>query len=259
VNVLTERVDKNEIVVLIDDSNKRYFVNTSGKTDKIKGIGVFDPAILVGKRIGSKIEIGSKTFFIFYPSLDDKLNGLKRKAQIILPRDIAQILLNCSIESGHTVLESGIGSGSLTIGLANAVAPDGKVISYDTREDFIKHALKNLKQAGFEKLVKTKNKDVTRKIDETDLDAIILDIPNPWDAVGHAYHALKSGGYLCCYSPLISQVEKTVCEIKKHGFILVKTTENIQREMIVSKHGTRPSFNMLGHTGYLTFSRKVLL
>ncbi len=258
-NTLTERVKKNEIVVLIDDSNKRYFVNTSGKTDKIKGIGVFDPAILVDKRIGSKIEIGSKTFFIFHPSLDDKLNGLKRKAQIILPRDIAQIIVNCSIESGHTVLESGIGSGSLTIGLANAVAPDGKVISYDNREDFIKHALKNVKQAGFDKLVQTKNKDVTKGIDEKDLDAIILDIPDPWDVIGHAYHSLKSGGYLCCYSPLISQVEKTVNEIKKHGFILIKTTENIQREMVVSKHGTRPSFNMLGHTGYLTFARKALI
>lgn len=258
-NTLTERVKKNEIVVLIDDSNKRYFVNTSGKTDKIKGIGVFDPAILVDKRIGSKIEIGSKTFFIFHPSLDDKLNGLKRKAQIILPRDIAQIIVNCSIESGHTVLESGIGSGSLTIGLGNAVAPDGKVISYDNREDFIKHALKNVKQAGFDKLVQTKNKDVTKGIDEKDLDAIILDIPDPWDVIGHAYHSLKSGGYLCCYSPLISQVEKTVNEIKKHGFILIKTTENIQREMVVSKHGTRPSFNMLGHTGYLTFARKALI
>jgi len=259
VKYLTERVKKNGIVVLIDDSDKRYFVNTSGKTDKIKGIGVFDPAILVDKRIGSKIEIGSKTFFIFFPSLDDKLAGLKRKAQIILPRDIAHIVLNCSIESGHTVLESGIGSGSLTIGLANAVAPDGRIISYDNREDFIKHAIKNLKQAGFDKLVTTKNKDVTKKIDEKNLDAVILDIPNPWDAVGHAWNALKTGGYLCCYSPLISQVEKTVNEIKKHGFIQVKTMENIQREMVVSEHGTRPSFSMLGHTGYLTFARKVLL
>jgi tRNA (adenine57-N1/adenine58-N1)-methyltransferase catalytic subunit len=259
VKILTERVKKNEIVVLIDETDKRYFVNTAGKTDKIKGIGVFDPHIIVDKRIGSKIEIGSKNFFIFHPSLDDKLNGLKRKAQIILPRDIAQILVNCSVESGHTVLESGIGSGSLTIGLANAVSPNGTVISYDNREDFIKHAIKNLKQAGFEKLVTTKNKDVTKGISEKNLDAIILDIPNPWDAVKHAYHSLKSGGYLCCYSPLISQVEKTVNEIKKYGFILIKTTENIQREMIVSKHGTRPSFNMLGHTGYLTFARKVLL
>jgi len=256
---MTEKVDKNETVVLIEDSNRRYFVNTSGKTDKIKGIGVFDPAILIGKRIGSNIEIGDKKFYIFKPSLSDKLQGLKRKAQIILPKDIAHIILNCSIEPGHTVLEAGIGSGSLTTALATAVAPNGRVISYDNREDFIKHAIKNLKQSGLNDYVSTKNKDITKGIDEKNLDAIILDIPNPWDVIGHAWNSLKTGGYLCCYSPLISQVEKAVKEIKKYGFIEVKTIENIQREMVVSERGTRPSFNMLGHTGYLTFARKVLL
>lgn len=255
---MTEKVKKNDVVVLIEDSGRRYFVNTAGKTDKIKGIGVFDPAILVGKRIGSNIQIGDKKYFIFQPSLKDKLLGLKRKAQIILPKDIAHILLECSIQSGHTVLEAGIGSGSLTTALANAVSPGGKVYSYDNRDDFIKHAIKNLKQAGLNELVETKNKDITKGIKEKDFDAIILDIPNPWDVVGHAWNALKAGGYLCCYSPLISQVENTVKEIKKHGFIEIKTIENIQREMIVSERGTRPSFNMLGHTGYLTFARKII-
>jgi len=76
--------------------------------------------------------------------------------------------------------------------------------------------------------------------------------------IKHAYNSLKTGGYLATYSPLISQVEQTVKEIKKHKFIEIKTYENIQREMIVSERGTRPSFDMLGHTGYLTFARKIL-
>jgi tRNA (adenine57-N1/adenine58-N1)-methyltransferase len=155
------------------------------------------------------------------------------------------------------VLEAGIGSGSLTIALASAVAPTGTVISYDIREEFIDHAMKNVKQANLTNFVTTKIRDVTEGIDETDLDAIILDIPNPWAAVSHAWKALKTGGYLCTYSPLISQVEQTVRTIEQHSFIECKTYENIQREMIVSKHGTRPSFEMLGHTGYLTFARKV--
>ena len=166
--------------------------------------------------------------------------------------------MNCSIESGNTVLEAGIGSGSLTIALANAVAPNGKVVSYDNRKDFIEHAMKNLKTAKLDNHVTTKTKDITKGIDEKQLDAVILDIPNPWKAVAHAWKALKLGGYLCSYSPLISQVEKTVKEIGKHSFIEIKTLENIQREMIVSDRGTRPSFEMLGHTGYLTFARKVL-
>jgi tRNA (adenine57-N1/adenine58-N1)-methyltransferase len=255
---MSNKIKKDETVVLVDTNFNKYFVDTSANTDKFKGIGVINPADLVGLEYGKQTKIKDKEFWIFKPSTMDRLQGIKRKAQIILPRDAAHIITNCSIESGHTVLESGIGSGSLTIALANAVAPNGMVISYDNREDFIKHALKNLKTTGLEEFVKTENRDVTKGIKEKGLDAVILDIPNPWDVVSHAWKALKVGGYLCTYSPLISQVEKTVDEINKHGFIELKTYENIQREMIVSKHGTRPSFNMLGHTGYLTFARKIL-
>lgn len=252
------KVKKDETVVLIDSNYRKYMINTNEKVDRFKGVGVIDPKILIGKEYGKQMEIGNKQFWILPPSLLDKLHSLKRKAQIILPRDAAQIMLHCSIESGHTVLEAGIGSGALTIALANAVAPNGKVISYDNREDFIEHATKNLVIANLDKFVETKLKDVTKGIKEKDLDAIILDIPNPWDVVKHAYKALKPGGYLCTYSPLTSQVENTVKEIKKQKFIEVKTIENIQREMIVNEYGMRPSFDMLGHTGYLTFARKVL-
>ena len=252
------KVTKNETVVLIDENYNKYLISTDSKTDKYKGVGVFDPSILVGKEIGKQTEIGSKKFWVLKPSIMDKLHSLKRKAQIILPRDAAHIIMNCSIESGSIVLEAGIGSGSLTTALANAVAPNGKVLSYDKRQDFIEHATKNLKTAGLDEYVTTKIQDVTKKIDEKNLDAIILDIPNPWEAIKHAYKALKSGGYLCTYSPLSSQVEQTINEIKKHKFIEVKTLENIQRELVVSEHGMRPSFDMLGHTGYLTFARKVL-
>jgi protein-L-isoaspartate O-methyltransferase len=165
-------------------------------------------------------------------------------------------LLTNKIEN---VLEAGVGSGSLTTALASIVAPTGNVVSYDIREDFIEHAMKNLKTTGLEKYVKILEKDVTKGISEKNLDAIILDIPNPWDAVGHTYKSLKVGGYLCCYSPLVSQLELTVKEMRKHSFIEIKTFENIQRDKIIGERGTRPRLNMLGHTGYLTFARKVLL
>jgi tRNA (adenine57-N1/adenine58-N1)-methyltransferase len=255
---MVKKVQKEDVVVLIDTTFRKFIVDTNGKTEKIRGIGVINPSILVGREYGKQIEIGNKQFWILKPFLMDKHKTIKRRAQIILPRDAAHILINCSIETGNTVLEAGIGSGSLSIALINAVAPDGKVISYDKREDFIEHAMKNLKTANLEKYITTRLKDVTTGIDEKDLDAVILDIPNPWDAVRHAWRALKIGGYLCSYSPLSLQVEKTVKEIRENKFIEIKTFENIQREMVVSEHGTRPSFNMIGHTGYLTFARKVL-
>ena len=255
---MDKKVKKDDTVVLIDTNYRKFLVDTRGKTDKIKGVGVIDPSTLVGKKYGKQLEIGNKQFWILSPSLQDKLQGLKRRAQIILPRDAAHIIMNCSIESGNKVLEAGIGSGSLTIALANSIAPNGKVISYDNREDFIEHAMKNLKTAKLDKYVTTKIRDITKGIDEKELDAVILDIPDPWKAVAHAWKGLRPGGYLCSYSPLVSQVEKTVKEIEKYSFIEVKTLENIQREMVVSDRGTRPSFDMLGHTGYLTFARKVL-
>lgn len=251
-------VQTGDRVVLVDSSFRKILIDTAGKTDRINGVGVLNPASLVGMQYGNHLLIGSKLFWILAPSVMDKMHGLKRKAQIILPRDAAHIILQCSIETGHTVLEAGIGSGSLTMALATTVAPTGHVISYDLREDFLKHAQMNLETAGLDQYVIMKQKDVTTGIDERDLDAVILDIPNPWAAVPNAWTALKVGGYLCCYSPLISQVEQTVKTIRNHPFIEIQTLENIQREMVVSDHGTRPSFDMLGHTGYLTFARKVL-
>ena len=255
---MVETIGEEEIVVLVDEKYRKYLVNTSWDTRKIKGVGVIDPHILVGVEYGSQINIGNKNFWVFKASLIDKLQGLKRKTQIILPKDIGVIIINCGIETGQTVLEAGIGSGSLTIALATVVAPTGRVISYDLREDFMKHAISNIENAGLEKYVTPVLKDITKGIDEKNLDAIILDIPNPWDAIPHTYNALKPGGYLCSYSPLTSQVEKTVRTLWEYPFIEVKTLETLQREIVVNKMGLRPSFDMLGHTGYITFARKTL-
>ncbi|MDG6218190.1 MAG: tRNA (adenine-N1)-methyltransferase [Candidatus Thermoplasmatota archaeon] len=251
-------IKEGTVVALVDEKQHVYLIDTKNSTDRYKGVGVFNPKDLVNKKYGSKTTIGTKNFFLFPFSLSDALTGLKRKAQIILPKDAAQIIIHCSITAGKTVLEAGIGSGSLTTVLASIVGSSGTVISYDIRQDFIDHAKKNLSITGLLDRVVIKHMDVTKGIDETYLDALILDIPNPWDAISHAWKALIPGGYFCAYSPLISQVEQTVQTLQKHPFINLKTIETIEREMIVGPQGTRPSFDMLGHTGYLTFARKIL-
>ena len=124
-------VEKNDIVTLIDNNFKRNIIRIGNKTDKFKGIGVFNPLNLVGREYGKKVEIGNKQFWILAPSTIDQLYSIQRKAQIILPRDSALIIMNCSIKTGSYVLEAGIGSGSLTIALGNAVLPKGKIFSYD--------------------------------------------------------------------------------------------------------------------------------
>ena len=254
---MTDTVKKNEHICLIDTQSKKYLLSTNASIQKIKGIGVIDPTILIGQTYGTQITIGNKQFWILKPSSLDKVQAIKRKAQIILPRDAAHIIINCAIEPGHTVLEAGIGSGSLTIILANIVGSQGTIISYDNRQEFIKHAQKNIDQAHLTHIVTPKYQDVTQGINEINLDAIILDIPNPWEAIKYAWQALKIGGYFCAYSPLISQVEHTVNTLQQLPFIEIISREHIQRDLVISPQGTRPSFKMLGHTGYLTFARKV--
>lgn len=224
---------------------------------KIKGFGVIEPKKFIGIRYGTKIKINQKNVWVLKPSSFDRWASLRRKAQIILPKDSAHIIINCSIVPGSIVVEGGIGSGSLTCILSQIVGEKGKVISYERRKDFRKFAEENLRNVGLGKNVEIKEKDITEGIDEKEVDAVILDIPNPWDVVEHAYNALKIGGYFCSYSPLISQVEKTVKTLRNYPFIEIKSIETLQREIIVLERGTRPSFDMLGHTGYLTFARKV--
>jgi len=104
---MKEIVKQNDVIVLIDSNLKKIIIDTSSKTDKIKGVGVYNPSNLISIEYGKQIEIGNKQFWLLRPSLQDKLQALKRKAQIILPRDISHILMNCSIQSGQTVFESG--------------------------------------------------------------------------------------------------------------------------------------------------------
>ena len=103
---MNKLVKKGDKVVLIDSNYKKYIIDTDDKVDKYKGVGVFDPSILIDLEFGKKIGIGNKDFWILQPSINDKLQSLKRKAQIILPKDAAQIIVDCSIESGNVVLEA---------------------------------------------------------------------------------------------------------------------------------------------------------
>ena len=100
--------------------------------------------------------------------------------------------------------------------------------------------------------------DVRSGITQRDVDAVLIDIPDPWAAVPAAWDALRPCGHLATFSPNMEQVKETVTAIRKNPFIDVRTVELIEREIEVREVGVRPSFAALGHTGYLTFARKVL-
>jgi tRNA (adenine57-N1/adenine58-N1)-methyltransferase len=194
-----------------------------------------------------------KNYTVDFP---DIFKNLKRGPQIITLKDMALISAYTGISSGQKIVDAGSGSGFLAIYLGNLVKPDGKVISYEIRKDFAEIAKQNVKKAGLEKVVRIKNKDVSKGIEEKNVDVITLDLPEPWKVVKNAKKSLKKGGWIVSYVPNIEQVKKMVEECEKQRIKHVHTIESFIREIIVRKKGTRPENTGIIHTGYISFFRR---
>jgi tRNA (adenine57-N1/adenine58-N1)-methyltransferase len=248
-------------VVLISKHDKRkYFIEVEDRSQKILELGVYNPNKLVGQKFGSLIRLGTRDFWVLKANFIDTIDTLKRKAQIILPKDSALIGLYGNIHSGSIVIEGGLGSGALTIFLLKLVGETGKVTTYEVREDFAKYGKKNVVMSMPKQPLNwdLKVQDITHGIQETEVDAVVLDIPEPWNAVAAGYSALRAGGILVSYIPTMNQVENMVKTLKEFPFIEINSFENLQRDLVSKTGATRPAYEMLGHTGYIVFGRKVI-
>jgi tRNA (adenine57-N1/adenine58-N1)-methyltransferase len=253
-----KKVSEGDNVVLLGPDARKYHITVQNGSSKVKGVGVFNGSRIIGQEYGSRITIGSKDFFVLRPSIVDKIETLQRKAQIIGPKDASFMAMHCGIGPGSLVVEVGAGSGALTVALAHLVKPDGKIVSYEMREDHAKVVRRNLAATGLENFVDLRTADFSAGTDVTDADAVIMDVPEPWTLLEQAVGALVPGGHIATYSPTTNQVEKTIRALREMGLVEIRAFELIQREMVVGEKGIRPSFEMLGHTGYMTFARKVL-
>ncbi len=255
----SQTIKNNDSIVLISKTKKdKYCLKIEDKTQKYIGFGIFNPIKLVGTSYGTTVRLGLKEFWVLPANSLDFIETLKRKAQIILPKDSALIGTLSNIKPGSIVVEGGLGSGALTIILLTLVSSSGKVITYETSKEFAKVGSDNIRKAGLKESWNLKIQDITKGISEKNVDAVVLDIPEPWKVVNTAYNALLPGGYLTCYLPTMNQVEKLVETINKKPFIEVRSFETIYRDLVVKAGATRPTFDMLGHTGYITIARKVL-
>jgi len=246
---------KSKLILLLSKESSYLTEVKEGKLHTKDGI--FDLSALFKKGYGGRIKSHlGREFFIVRATLNDVLEKVvKRTAQVILPKDVSLILGYTGIPNNSLVVDCGSGSGYLAIFLGWYLAK-GKVVSYEVRKDFLEIAKENIHNSGL-KNVKLKMKDVTKGIDEKNVDLITVDIKNPEKVVSHAYKSLKVGGFLAVYSPTIEEVIKVNREIRKKGFCYIKTVENIVREWQVERT-TRPKSIGLMHTGWLTFARKVV-
>ena len=196
----------------------------------------------------------SREFFVFNPSFIDLYRKIKRDAQIIPLKDIGLIIAETGINKESRVLDAGSGSGALACFLATIAK---EAITYEIREDFIEIVKSNIEFLGLGN-VKIKNKNIYNEIDDKDVDVVILDVPEPWNALQSCAKALKPGGFLVSYSPSVPQVADFVNAARKNeNFVYLKTVEVTEREWEVEERKVRPKSSGLGHSGFLSFARKV--
>ncbi len=237
-----------QLVYLLDDRGRRYWTNARPEMLKIPGLGVLDGSKLMALESGAKMSFAGVEFYVLIPGNPELMESVDRSAQVIIAKDAATILFNLDVKSGDTVLEAGLGSAALTMPLLNVVRPAGKVISVELREDFATKGRRNVARTGFGANWQLKIGDVrTIGVGEM-VDSVVLDMPNPWEAVDNVKRYLRPGGRFCGYVPNTNQLESTVKKLRSSGFIEVVALENIQRTMDVHEGGVRPSFDMLGRT-----------
>lgn len=195
-----------------------------------------------------------KEFFIFNPFFTDLYRKIKRDAQIIPLKDIGLVIAETGINRESRVLDAGSGSGALACFLASIAK---EVVTYEIREDFIEIVKANIEFLGL-KNVKIKNLDIYSQIDDKNIDVVILDLPEPWKAIESCAKALKAGGFLASYSPSVPQVADFANAIRKNkNFVYLKTSELVEREWEVEERKVRPKSSGIGHSGFLSFARKV--
>ncbi|HYP24543.1 MAG TPA: tRNA (adenine-N1)-methyltransferase [Actinomycetota bacterium] len=257
-------LEAGEKVLLIDSRDRRYLVTLATGKQFHSHAGVVEHDALIGKPEGSTVRSsGGAKLVAFRPTLAEFVLKMKRGAQVVYPKDVALILVYADVFPGATVLEAGSGSASLTLALARAVGESGRVISYELRDDHHAQAVANV-TAWYEGLgAKPENLefrvgDVFSDVEEDVVaDRMVLDLPEPWHAIGTTTERLKPGGILCCYLPTVPQVSQLVETMRRGGFGRIETMESLVRTWNVDGQSVRPDHRMVAHTGFVVTARKL--
>jgi tRNA (adenine57-N1/adenine58-N1)-methyltransferase len=256
-----EEIREGSWILMYIDRRRRKVLSVRPGNVYSSDKGVIDLGRLIGSRYGSRILTSTGTkVYIYRPLITDLVYGVfSRPTQVIYPKDAGYIVIALDISPGKRVLEIGMGSGAMTALMANLVKPDGKIYSYEIREDVAKNAAENLRRIGLDRYVEIRVRDATEGIDEKDIDAAFIDMGDPWRVVDNVYEALKPGSPAAFFIPTFEQVSKLYrALITNDGWGYIKCVELIERPIELKENATRPSTRMIGHTGYIVIARKHL-
>lgn len=215
---------------------------------------------VLGREPGCIVKTSTgKELFVFYPTVLDYTMNLRRKSSIIYPKDTGIILMWADIFPGARVLCGGVGSGALLLAVLRQVGPGGWVVAYDVRQDMLDCAEANIRTYfGPTPQLVLKLGSIYDPIEEAGFDRVLLDVPEPWRAIETAHSALLPGGIMCAYVPSVIQVDAFTRALKRSkAFALIQTLEVLVRNWHLEGRSVRPEQRMVGHTGFLTFARKL--
>ena len=255
-----KKIKQNNNVLFFYDDSKKWLMKVSRKQQFHTHVGIIDHKKVIGKEYGSAIKTNKgKIIYLLEPTVYDYVMKSQRSTQIVYPKDLGYIAARTGLQSGHTIVEIGTGSGSLTTFLASIVKPRGHVYTYDVDESFKAIARKNIEKAGISKYVTMEKLDIKniKKVPQTDVDMVVVDLGDPWTVVPQARKMLKGSGYFVAICPTMNQLEKLASALRENDFFDLEFTEQIVRTIEAREGKTRHSFRGIGHTTYVAFARKV--
>lgn len=245
-----------ERVLLIDRKRRRYLVRLEDGQKFHSHAGTVDHAELIGKPAGSVATSSAGARFVaLRPTLADLVVEMPRGAQVIYPKDLGALMMLADIFPGARVLESGVGSGALSMTMLRAGA---SVTGYEIREDFAERAISNVAEGlGPEAADRFEVRvgDIYDGVEGAGYDRVVLDLPEPWRVIKHAEESLVPGGILAAYLPSIIQVSQFREALDQSAFGFASTQEVLVRTWHVEGLAVRPDHRMVAHTGFLTAAR----
>ncbi len=222
--------------------------------------GALEHDALIGLPDGSVVtSAGGTAYLALRPLLADYVLSMPRGAQVIYPKDAAQIVAMGDVFPGAKVLEAGVGSGALTCSLLRAVGPEGELHSYELREDFSEIARRNVESffGGPHPAWTLRVGDVSTSR-ESGFDRIILDMLTPWEALDLVGRALVPGGVFIGYVATTPQLSELVEALRERGgFTEPRAWESLVRDWHADGLAVRPDHRMIAHTAFLVSSRRL--
>jgi tRNA (adenine57-N1/adenine58-N1)-methyltransferase len=210
---------------------QRYIFKVEPNGEIQTKFGQIKAADLINHRYGVRFECkrGWVLPLRLTPELWTQL--LPHRTQILYQADISMILLQLDIKPGSVIVESGTGSGSLSHALIRACRPNGMLYTFEVNEFRAKEAKSEFKEHGYGDHVQVTIRNVCEQGFGDDLigkaDACMLDLPQTWSAIEHAYKILKPhGSRLCTFSPCVEQVKNNVAkmtELKMKDIVTLET------------------------------------